>query len=539
MEKVCKNDSCPTVTILIKSKLNKCKKGNHVNSTDISTYSTHQEDVLEKQWVCHKHLLVNQSSYFSTLLGENFIESQAITVRLSSSVIGINAMNGIIQYIETNEISNRDVRDLCDMYSAADYLKINKLCDLLIQLIEKNSHGFGCYCNKCTTHMPELLTFCTARVGDERIASVTQKVINVLINDPDKSLSTFWPSRQMAMYLVGQEQDECQRHFTEKMLANINKTNTIEVHHACYLATNSLKLNDPHLIWSKQIREIIQSLQAHAIWLIANHFDFYCCQYPALLSCIDGVIYSIDFLEYLLTDLLENQMNQSNAGLIYQGIVCHLMSRNLMALNNQARNILIAAKETILFYVSQQIDEIRQQQGLEKLERHVLKMLARDLDVCSKHLVGDSNLERKHKESCQHQAVLILKKYIRKNTPFCSMRQCTTLLNPASKKNDACQRKLIASSNISSNNKLKKLLQKENTRIIIVSKRVKLTKRPITIFGTVAFIGRVHFAEGVWIGVELDKNVGENDGSVNGYRYFVTSTNKGIFVRPQDVSAVF
>lgn len=86
------------------------------------------------------------------------------------------------------------------------------------------------------------------------------------------------------------------------------------------------------------------------------------------------------------------------------------------------------------------------------------------------------------------------------------MRQCTTLLNAASKKNDACQIKLIASSNISSNSKLKKLLKKENARIIIVSKRVKLTKRPIAIFGTVAFIGRVHFAEGVWIGVELDKN---------------------------------
>ncbi|KAG1445615.1 hypothetical protein G6F46_001360 [Rhizopus delemar] len=506
MKNVCKNDSCPTIIILIKSKLSKCKKGNHVNSTDISTHSTHQEDVLEKQWVCHKHLLVNQSSYFSTLLGENFIESQAITVRLSSSVIKINAMNDILQYIETNEISDRDVRELCDMYSAADYLGINKLCDLLIQFIEKNSHGFSCYCNKCTTHMPELLTFCTARVGDERIASVTQKVINVLTNDPDKSLSTFWSSRQMAMHLVEQEQDECQRYFTEKMLANINKTNTIEVHHACYLATHSLKLNDPFLIWSRQIREIIQSLQAHAIWLIASHFDFYCCQYPALLSCIDGVIYSIDFLEYLLTDLLENQMNQSNAGLIYQGIACHLMSRHSMALSNQARNILIAAKETILFYVSQQIDEIRQQQGLEKLERHVLKMLARDLGVCSRHLVSDSNLERKHKESCQNQAVLILKKYIRKNTPFCSMRQCTTLLNAASKKNDACQIKLIASSNISSNSKLKKLLKKENARIIIVSKRVKLTKRPIAIFGTVAFIGRVHFAEGVWIGVELDKN---------------------------------
>ncbi|KAI8635696.1 CAP Gly-rich domain-containing protein [Parasitella parasitica] len=69
-------------------------------------------------------------------------------------------------------------------------------------------------------------------------------------------------------------------------------------------------------------------------------------------------------------------------------------------------------------------------------------------------------------------------------------------------------------------------------------RRVQLTRRPTLTVGTVEFIGHVNFAEGVWIGVELDRRVGKNDGSVDGHRYFVSSPNRGVFVRPEDISLV-
>eukprot|EP00439_Symbiodinium_sp_Y106_P027014 s1986_g3.t1 len=49
--------------------------------------------------------------------------------------------------------------------------------------------------------------------------------------------------------------------------------------------------------------------------------------------------------------------------------------------------------------------------------------------------------------------------------------------------------------------------------------------------GTVRFVGQTEFAEGDWIGVELDQPLGKNDGSVKGRAYFSCKPNHGIFAR--------
>lgn len=58
-----------------------------------------------------------------------------------------------------------------------------------------------------------------------------------------------------------------------------------------------------------------------------------------------------------------------------------------------------------------------------------------------------------------------------------------------------------------------------------VSMEVKLDDRvfvrgAINDFATVKFYGLTDFAEGYWVGLELDNEVGKNDGSVNGVQYF-------------------
>merc|ERR1719506_2053320 len=49
--------------------------------------------------------------------------------------------------------------------------------------------------------------------------------------------------------------------------------------------------------------------------------------------------------------------------------------------------------------------------------------------------------------------------------------------------------------------------------------------------GFIRFCGQTSFAAGEWIGVELDKPNGKNDGSVRGVRYFDCPPNHGVFVR--------
>ena len=53
---------------------------------------------------------------------------------------------------------------------------------------------------------------------------------------------------------------------------------------------------------------------------------------------------------------------------------------------------------------------------------------------------------------------------------------------------------------------------------------------------TVRFVGETDFAEGVWVGLSLQRAVGRNDGSVRGVRYFTCLPEHGLFVPPSHVT---
>ncbi|KAL0969333.1 hypothetical protein UPYG_G00225690 [Umbra pygmaea] len=54
--------------------------------------------------------------------------------------------------------------------------------------------------------------------------------------------------------------------------------------------------------------------------------------------------------------------------------------------------------------------------------------------------------------------------------------------------------------------------------------------------GTVRYVGSTEFAEGLWVGVELDSPSGKNNGSVDGRQYFHCNPGYGVLVRQDRVS---
>ncbi|KYR02819.1 dynactin [Tieghemostelium lacteum] len=70
----------------------------------------------------------------------------------------------------------------------------------------------------------------------------------------------------------------------------------------------------------------------------------------------------------------------------------------------------------------------------------------------------------------------------------------------------------------------------EETKIS-VGLRVTILNKPELGKGYVKYIGLTKFAEGRWVGIELDGPNGKNDGTVKGDKYFDCKPNHGIFVR--------
>ncbi|XP_040569889.1 CAP-Gly domain-containing linker protein 3 [Lepeophtheirus salmonis] len=54
--------------------------------------------------------------------------------------------------------------------------------------------------------------------------------------------------------------------------------------------------------------------------------------------------------------------------------------------------------------------------------------------------------------------------------------------------------------------------------------------------GIVRFVGRVHFASGIWVGLELRSPNGKHDGIVEEKRYFTAKTNHGVMLKPKRLS---
>ncbi|KAJ3426629.1 guanine nucleotide exchange factor [Anaeramoeba flamelloides] len=64
-----------------------------------------------------------------------------------------------------------------------------------------------------------------------------------------------------------------------------------------------------------------------------------------------------------------------------------------------------------------------------------------------------------------------------------------------------------------------------------VSKKVGDRIKVHGTYGTIRYLGKTKFAKGIWIGIELDKPDGNNNGTISSVKYFECENNHGLFIR--------
>ncbi|KAI9303972.1 hypothetical protein BJ944DRAFT_267544 [Cunninghamella echinulata] len=557
------------------------------------------------RWPCHKHILSKHSKYFEAMFSCEFEESGATIIFMPRGIFSsANILDYILQYMytstftlvnsndnnyeeaEKNEKDKVDSLDndynkhenysnsahyhnnllllvqLQDMYSAADYLVMPDLChDLIIKMTEL-AHQFNCYCSSCTYMIPSIYAYTQPRSltnkDDPNMIQLTQSSLAIMTSDPEKALASYWTCPAMidllwSLFSTTHAPPTIDNPLTESVLNHISKTSAIESLHGCYIGMKQLEqLNDEH---NAILHQTFKVARQKATKTIATYFGFYCSAYPTLLSCIDGIIYTSDFTEYLLRCMIHDQMTPDNAGWIYQGIVRDLMSRHAVQHSSHLLTLFTNIKNEIIKYMFYHIKDIQARGALEKMDSSILNVLAQDLALPIDRLVLNNDSIHHHHQ--QHQRSTTKKlldtsswtKLFNKSKRI--PKKSMSYIVPKFENMNEEDEKYIYQQHIKkqqqSNNhdwSFKSLLLKWNKtyqmeiHTVTVGKRVELIHRPILTTGTVAFVGHVAFADGIMVGVELDRRVGKTDGSVDGQRYFKTSTNRGEFVRLNELSVI-
>ncbi|KAG2223810.1 hypothetical protein INT45_001944 [Circinella minor] len=363
---------------------------------------TGNDEHQKTRWTCHKKVLAEHSPYFAAMFDGEFSESGASIVFLPPGVFTAIGLDGVLHYMYTNELelnvngsvneTHAKMQQLQDMYSAADYLGMVQLRQTLSEQLTESAHQWTCYCVECRDVVTQLFPYSYARAvqfEDEVMAVITEKILVVLTQEPDKTLQTYWTSRGLAE-MLHLSQPDVGPYLKQQIIGRVSRFNAIETLYACFIANKSLEQqmqrstsmtttttkSDNNLF--DHLKSTISGAQSRSTEIIAHFFDFYCSQYPTLLSCIDGITYSFDFLEFLLQRTLTDNMKPHNAPNMYQGIVRDLMCRHAVQHCNQVKLILTDARSTVLKYIVTNFDLVTKSGAFDRLDKNVLAKLAED-----------------------------------------------------------------------------------------------------------------------------------------------------------------
>lgn len=371
------------------------------------------------RFAAHKFILASQSSYFYAMFCAEFREASRSTVHLPSDIFTSTAAQVIIHYFYTNKLvvppapskpsspaqqrlstKKHTLRVLQHVFSAADYLgHFDSICAAVLYEMENICHKFKCLCSDCAILLPAMLWF--AEKNASTVPSL-RPALMALYSDPVHSIAPLWsqrpfatlvafmapsPSalaeRSMTTFFKGNSNDPPAREHTlvselsSQMVTNITKHNAIHVLHSLHLCLSQLRGANPFPTWSTPVLDLLNPIVNYTVDMVSSNFDFYCVEYPILLSCVDGIGsgFSVDFLEFLLRHVLDKGIHDANAAILYQGIVRDLVGRQEVVKNLAVDGVLIDARQKCANYLARRWVQVKSQGGFKNIDKEVMRQL--------------------------------------------------------------------------------------------------------------------------------------------------------------------
>ncbi|KAL0089436.1 hypothetical protein J3Q64DRAFT_1399946 [Phycomyces blakesleeanus] len=382
------------------------------------------EGGLGSSLAAHRFILAARSSYFYAMFCTDFRESSSSTIHLTDDIFSPWILHVLVHYFYTDSIvvpplpstallaspvqqrlshKKHSLRVLQKTFYAADYLG-HASCAGQAVLHEMSviCHDFKCACADCSAILPSMLLF--AHKNKASVPIMLPGLMS-LYTDPVRLLAPLWAAKPFSI-LVGSmaptavdlvepestifskapatdDQPTFIKDMSELTIANITKHNSIHVLHSLHLCLSLIRGHDPLSHWSAPAYDLLQPVVRHTVAMISQNFDYYCVEYPILLSCVDGIGFgfSVDFLEFLLTRVLEDGIQDANAGIVYQGIIRDLVGRQEVVKNVAVDDVLISARQRCAAYIARRWTSIKAQRGFRKLDKETLQKMSADIGV--------------------------------------------------------------------------------------------------------------------------------------------------------------
>lgn len=358
-----------------------CISVNSSSSDTEDNTAEHPSAAAEQQqpsrWACHKHILPEHSPYFAAMFESEFYESDTSIVFLPLGVFSATGLDIALRFMYSQDLVFQKeegaaaaleiMQQLLEAYSAADYLGMEHLKERIVEDVSQLTHQWTCYCPECRDAVIQIIPYSEIRARrhhDVIMNNIHSRAVDILTSEPDRALATYWVSPRLIEVLA------LYPNLSSQVISRITRFNAVETLHACFTASNHVKDDHDHDYPALAIT--LNLARDHAIHMVATHFAFYCSQYPTLLSCIDGIKYSFEFVRYLFGWLLQPDMSVYHAPAIYQGIVRDLLSRHAVQQCPQIKSILLSAKQSIETFLVDNLDQVVASGGLKQLDRAVL-----------------------------------------------------------------------------------------------------------------------------------------------------------------------